>query len=416
MVTIPLLYRKEKVRIAQISCGTEWSGIQPELDKVAELVGAEIFFPEASLEEIELGVEKLGFSPVSHSLRVMLGQAIALENYRDVDGILLLTCFRCAEGSLTRTVLRRYLQGRFNLPIITYSYTERTKAENLLLRLEALANLIRKRPLLEVKRQEGVSLGLDSGSSWTKAVLMEEGEVVGFSALPTTDILDTALKVVEKAVNGAKTRFSVGSDPVGVTGYGRHLLGPKFNAKVAMEEITVCAKGATFLTDQHTGDATIIDIGGNDNKAISTHDGIPYNFTVGGVCAGASGRFLEVAAARLGVSVNELGELALRGNPSNIRMNAYCIVFGIQDIVAALAAGAKKEDVAAAACFSVAEQFFEQQLQEIEVRSPIIEIGGTSLNRGLVRAIEKITHSQVKVPPHSQFAGAVGAAVLASNA
>jgi predicted CoA-substrate-specific enzyme activase len=125
---------------------------------------------------------------------------------------------------------------------------------------------------------------------------------------------------------------------------------------------------------------------------------------------------LEVAAARLGVSVSELGELALRGNPSNIRMNAYCIVFGIQDIVAALAAGAKKEDVAAAACFSVAEQFFEQQLQEIEVRSPIIEIGGTSLNRGLVRAIEKITHSQVKVPPHSQFAGAVGAAVLASNA
>jgi activator of 2-hydroxyglutaryl-CoA dehydratase len=85
---------------------------------VADIVN----YPEASLEDIELGVEKLGFSPASHSLRVMLGQAIALENYRDVDGILLLTCFRCAEGSLTRTVLRRYLQSRFNQTVIR-SYT-----------------------------------------------------------------------------------------------------------------------------------------------------------------------------------------------------------------------------------------------------------------------------------------------------
>jgi putative methanogenesis marker protein 15 len=415
-VTIPLTYGKGKVKIAQISCGTEWSGIQPELNKAAELVGAEIFFPEASLEDIELGVEKLGFSPASHNLRVMLGQALALENYRDVDGIILLTCFRCAEGSLTRTVLRRYLESKFNLPIISYSFTERTKAENLLLRLEALSNIIRRRPLLDVRRQEGISLGIDSGSSWTKAALMEEGEVVGFSALPTTDILDTALKVVEKAVNGVKIRFSLGSDPVGVTGYGRYLLSQKLKARIAMDEITVCAKGATFLTGLFSGDATIIDIGGNDNKAISIHDGIPYNFTVGGICAGASGRFLEVVAARLGVSVSELGELALRGDPNKVRMNAYCIVFGIQDLVAALAAGARKEDVAAAACFSVAEQFFQQQLQEIEVRQPIIEVGGTSLNRGLVKAIEKVVHSQVKVPPYSQFAGAVGAAVLASNA
>jgi activator of 2-hydroxyglutaryl-CoA dehydratase len=176
----------------------------------------------------------------------MLGQAIALENYRDVDGILLLTCFRCAEGSLTRTVLRRYLQSRFNLPIISYSFTERTKAENLLLRLEALSNIIRRRPLLDVRRQEGISLGIDSGSSWTKAVLMEEGEVVGFSALPTTDILDTALKVVEKAVNGVKIRFSLGSNPVGVTGYGRYLLSQKLKARIAMDEITVCAKGPHF--------------------------------------------------------------------------------------------------------------------------------------------------------------------------
>lgn len=406
---------RRKVKVAQISCGTEWSGIQSELDKVAEQLDVELFFPEASIDEVEQGIDKLGFSPVSHSLRVMLGQAVALEYYPDTDGILLLTCFRCAEGSLTRTVVRRYLQRRFKLPIITYSFTESTKAGNLLLRLEALANLIRRRSLLKRTKHEGVSLGIDSGSTWTKCVVMEEGEIIGESALPTTDILATAMKVVDRAVNGSKVRFDIEHSPIGVTGYGRHILKSKFNARLAMEEITISAKGATYLADRQRDDATIIDIGGNDNKAVTTHDGIPYNFTVGGVCAGASGRFLEVAASRMGISVSELGELALRGDPEKVRMNAYCIVFGIQDLVAALAAGVSKADVAAAACSSVAEQFFEQQLQELELRPPVIEIGGTSLNKGLVKFIEKVTRSSVKVPKYSQYAGAVGAAVLASG-
>lgn len=406
----------QKVKIAQISCGTEWSGIQRELDDAAEAVGAEIFFPEASLEEVNMGMEKLAFSPASHSLRVMLGQALALDYYSETDGVLVLTCFRCAEGSLTRTVLRRYLQKHLHVPTIFYSYTERTKAVNLLLRMEALANLIRRQELFKVRTHQGLSLGIDSGSSWTKCVLMEDGQVIGSSALPTTDIVDTAMKVVEKTTdaNGHNSKFMIGADPVGVTGYGRRILCGKLNARVAMDEITIGAKGATYLSNQQTGDATIVDIGGNDNKAITTHDGIPDGFTVGGVCAGASGRFLELAANRMGLGIDELGELALRGDPEKVKMNAYCVVFGIQDIVAALAAGMSKADVAAAACNSVSEQFFEQQLQEIEIRPPLIQVGGTSLNKGLVKALELVTGKRVMVPAYSHYAGAVGAAVLAS--
>ena len=83
---------------------------------------------------------------------------------------------------------------------------------------------------------------------------------------------------------------------MGVTGYGRFLVGKHINAKLIQEEITVNSKGAVFLADAQKGPATVIDIGGMDNKAISVQDGIPGGFTMGGICAGASGRFLELTA------------------------------------------------------------------------------------------------------------------------
>ena len=96
-------------------------------------------------------------------------------------------------------------------------------------------------------------------------------------------------------------------------------------------------------------------------------------------------------------------------------MNSYCSVFGIQDLVTTLGEGKSFEDVAAAACHSVAEQVYEQQLQEIDVRHPIIQVGGTSLNAGLVKAIGEVLGEPPIVPPNSQYIGAVGGALLSSG-
>ena len=138
-------------------------------------------------------------------------------------------------------------------------------------------------------------------------------------------------------------------DGVGVTGYGRLTIGHHMNAALIQEELSVNAKGAVFLAGHQKGEATVLDIGGMDNKVITVNDGIPDNFTMGGICAGASGRFLEMTARRLGVDITELGPLALKGNHNRAQLNSYCIVFGIQDLVTSLAAGAQKADVASAA-------------------------------------------------------------------
>ncbi|RLF09561.1 MAG: methanogenesis marker 15 protein [Thermoprotei archaeon] len=402
------------VRIAQISCGTEYSGVQREIYRAAEITGMQIVFPEVDIDDFKRAEDVIGLSPASLGLKAMLARALAVVEGRvEVDGAIVMTCFRCAEGALVRHTIRSFIHERAGMPVISYSFTERTKAENLLLRFEALVNMVERRSLLARRKHEGLTVGIDSGSTMTKAVVMRDGVVLASHWLPTTEVLASGLKVYEEVL--AKAGVSKGQvEAVGITGYGRFILGKKLHANLMQEEITVCSKGAAYLSNAQEGDATIIDIGGADNKAISIHNGVPYSFTVGGVCAGASGRFLEIAAARLGVDLNTFGELALKGDPRKIIMNAYCVVFGMHDLVTALATGAKKEDVAAAACYSVAEQFFEQQFQEVEAKEPVIQIGGTSLIKGLIRAFQDTLKMKIVVPPYSQFAGAVGAAILSS--
>ena len=145
-----------------------------------------------------------------------------------------------------------------------------------------------------------------------------------------------------------------------------------------------------------------------DNKAIAVMDGIPGSFTMGGICAGASGRFLEQSANRLGVDIADMGQLAAKGNHENVIMNSYCIVFGTQSLINSLSQGKSAEDVASAACYSVAEQVFEQQLQEIEVKKPVIMVGGSSLNIGLVKAMGdllKIRYNRTPVLPVHRSSG-----------
>lgn len=403
------------IKIAQLSCGTEYSSVQSEIEHAAETVGAKMVYPDVDMDKIDKAVQEFGFNPNSPQLKLMIARAIELANKNyDADAIFIATCFRCAEGALVRTELRKFVQEHVRLPVVTYSFTERTKAAQLLTRMEALVTIVERKELLARERQVGLTAGLDSGSSTTKAVIMRDNVIIGKYWLPTADVFSSAETALTNALAEAGVKYEQ-LEGIGTTGYGRFTLGKKFNAKLVQEELTVNSKGAVWLAGKQKGEATIIDIGGMDNKAITVRDGIPDNFTMGGICAGASGRFLEMTAKRLKVEITELGALADQGDHGKVKMNSYCSVFGIQDLVTSLAAGNTLADVASAACHSVAEQIYEQQLQEIEVRHPIIQVGGTSLISGLVTAMEHTLGQRPIVPKDSQYIGAVGAALLASG-
>ncbi len=403
------------IKIAQLSCGTEWSGIQHYLEQAASIVDAKLVYPEVDLEFIQKSSKDFGLDVDSANLKLMIARSMAVaQKVSDADAAFIVTCFRCAEGALCRHEIRRYIQNFSDIPVIMYAFTEHPKTSEIVIRLEALATVVKRKALLARQKQEGLTLGIDSGSSTTKAVVMHNNEIAGIGWRPTHEIGETAQKVIEEALGDAKCKMSQ-MEAIGVTGYGRFIIGKKYKADLVQEELTVNSKGAVFLADRQKGEATVIDIGGLDNKVITLLNGIPDAFTVGGICAGSSGRFLELSAARLGLPILEFGELALNGKADKAILDSYCSIFGIQDLVSKLAEGFNKADVAAAACRSVAEQVFTQQLQEIDLRDPVIEVGGTSLIKGLVQQMKDVLGRDITVPKHSPFAGSVGAALLSSG-
>jgi putative methanogenesis marker protein 15 len=407
---------EEGIRIAQVSCGTIYGNVQQEIEKAAAAVGAEIFVPEIDLDYLKAKVDEFGYDmKTSLGLSVALARGFAVaEGLCDADAVFLAGCHKCPRGAVIRSEIRKIIQEKTRLPIVMYPFSERTKAGELLTRMEALVTIVRRRWILERTVQEGLTAGIDSGSTTTKAAIMQDNEVLGATWSPSRDVIKTAETVFEKALEIADVKRG-DIEALGTTGYGRHPIGEHFKADLVQEELTVNSKAAMYLAGIEKGEAMIIDIGGMDNKIITAYDGIPDNFTMGGICAGASGRFLEMVARRLGVDVVEMGKLALKGDPNRIKTDSYCIVFGIQDLVSALSSGARKEDVAAAACHSVVEQVKEQLLQEIDLRQPAIEVGGTALVEDVPVAMNDVLGFEVIVPQYPQYIGAVGGALLSSS-
>lgn len=407
--------KSDKVKIALVSCGTEYGGVQPAFEEAARKVDAEFIYPEIDVKELDTIGKEFGIEAASGDLRLMMARAKAVANGQTTaDGVFVTTCFRCAEAAIVRNEVRRYIHKNSDIPVISYSFTEQTDAATLFTRFEALTTIAKRKHLLAREVQHGITAGIDSGSTTTKAVVMKDNKIVGYGWVPTIQVVESAEAAYSKALEMAGIdRKDV--QALGTTGYGRYLVGEAYNADLVQEEITVNSKGAVYLAGCQKGPATVIDIGGMDNKAISVEDGIPGMFTMGGICAGASGRFFETVAKRLNVDITELGDLAIQGDQSKVNMNSYCIVFGTQSLVNSLAKGSMPKDVAAAACRSVVDQIFNQQLQEVDVREPVILVGGSSLIKGVPKELSQMLNTKVIVPENSQLIGAVGAALLASG-
>ncbi|MDD1739107.1 MAG: methanogenesis marker 15 protein, partial [Methanothrix sp.] len=230
------------IRIAQLSCGAEYSGIQREIERAAETVGATLVYPEVSLEDI-LNVEStFGVSVSSGDLNMAMARAVRIVQNPDLaDAVIVMTCFRCAEAAIIRSEIRKYIHENSKIPVLSYSFTERTTAETLLTRMEALVTTVKYRGLLAREKQTGLTAGIDSGSTTTKAVVMRDNQVIGTGWNPTTEVLQSA----EDALQAALKMSGVAREElqaIGVTGYGRFLVGKHINAKLIQEEITVNSK------------------------------------------------------------------------------------------------------------------------------------------------------------------------------
>lgn len=409
-----LTYPRASFKVAILGCGLEYSGAFGEIMETIIDVGAEPYIPEYSKEHVRQVERVFGVKPVSGDLKALLAQALSLEDSKvGIKGAVIMTCFRCGEGAFVRSLARAFVIERLKVPVVSSTFTEMTRAHNLRLRIEALYNVVSKRRLYR-RPPKGLALGLDVGSTSTKAVVCDGVEVLGYSWVPSIDLEKDIERVVKESLKMAGASMEQ-LDAMAVTGYGRLKASKLFPQTLIVDDVNSSALGAVLLSNYDN--CLVLDIGGTDNKAIAMRDMRPVSFSLGGICAGASGRFLEVTASRLGVSVDELGDMALKGLTSRkVILNAYCALFGLQDVVALLAKGADRHEVAAAVCRSIAEQVSQQLLGEVGAMKPIVHVGGTSLIKGLSEALREAIGLEVVVPRNSQFAGAVGAAAMALNA
>jgi predicted CoA-substrate-specific enzyme activase len=186
------------------------------------------------------------------------------------------------------------------------------------------------------------------------------------------------------------------------TGYGRARV-PDADKRVT--EITCHARGAEFL---RPGVRTVIDIGGQDSKVIAVREGRASAFQMNDKCAAGTGRFLEMTAIRLGLSIEELEHLA-RGDVCPI--NSMCAVFADSEIVSLLASGVSREAISGGVIAAIAARTAAIAAR-VEVVGPALLTGGLSSLPALRLALEARLNVPVESAPMSRFAGAIGAALL----
>ena len=241
--------------------------------------------------------------------------------------------------------------------------------------------------------------GVDIGSTYTKIVgLDDKGSIIDTQTIPTIinqdDIVRTYLK-------GRPVEMLVS------TGYGRYMLEDALGCPV-ISEIKAHAKGAYYFLPNVQ---TVIDLGGQDSKIIKMGvDGSFTDFKMNDKCAAGTGKFLEIAANRLGMSMEDFAQEGFKAD-KELTISSMCAVFAESEVISLIA----KKESAANICYGVhqaiAERLASMARRFVATSDVIAFTGGGAMNPFLVHQLSKVLERPLTPPSHPQLVGAVGAAL-----
>ncbi|QGG49268.1 acyl-CoA dehydratase activase [Heliorestis convoluta] len=259
--------------------------------------------------------------------------------------------------------------------------------------------------------KDALFLGVDVGSVSTNLVLVDkEGQVHEALYLRTQGRpLETVLKGMKKLAELYQNDQIQG---VGTTGSARNLAAIVVGADVIKNEITAHAVAASTLVP---GVRTILEIGGQDSKLIIMKDGVVTDFSMNTVCAAGTGSFLDQQASRLQIPIEDFGKLAVDAKHP-VRIAGRCSVFAESDMIHKQQMGHSLEDIIGGLCEALVRNFLNNLGKGKKIEPPIVFQGGVAANIGMCKAFEKELGHVVKVPKYHKVMGAVGAALLASEA
>lgn len=251
------------------------------------------------------------------------------------------------------------------------------------------------------------SIGIDIGSTCTKTVVMNEsGEMIemllqptGWSSVDTAEQIRKSLESKGICIDDAK---------IVATGYGRISV-PYADRQVT--EITCHAKGAYYLNENK--DMVVIDIGGQDTKIIKIESGQVKDFIMNDKCSAGTGRFVEIMANTMGLTIDELCELARTG--SGVTISSMCTVFAESEVISLIGRGEDRKNIAYAVVSSIASKV-ASQCSHMDTKNAVVYLtGGLCECEFLKERIEQMIGHELVTNSKARFAGAIGAALIAAS-
>ena len=251
--------------------------------------------------------------------------------------------------------------------------------------------------------------GIDIGSLTGKAVIMKEDEIISSSII---QVKRNPVLTSELVYTDALNKINLTPDDIDYcvgTGYGREKI-PFI--KKSLSEISCHGKGANFL---NKNTHSVIDVGGQDCKVISINsDGELLDFRMNEKCAAGTGRYLEIMAELLGLSLTELVTLSLKSK-SPISISSVCSIYTQSEVLNYISRKIKKHDIAAGINYAMAKRV-QKMTEKISLSPEYTITGGVAKNIGVVKSLESLMNVEFQpLAVDSQLIGALGAAVFAKS-
>ena len=304
------------------------------------------------------------------------------------------------------------IKNHTDLPIlkIESDYTVQSSGQ-LSTRLEAFAESlnIQKETKREKTMGKGYYAGIDSGSTSTDVVILDKDRNITASVIMPTGAgaANGAERALEEALKQAGLERE-DLDAVVTTGYGRTAIS---DGDKSITEITCHARGAHFLDPSVR---TVVDIGGQDSKVIRLNeDGTVKNFVMNDKCAAGTGRFLEMMAKTMEISLDELSKVGL-SYQEDITISSMCTVFAESEVVSLIAQNKPTDDIVHGLNKAVASKT-ASLVKRVGGEEAYMMTGGVAQNKGLVKTLEERLGTSLVISDKSQLCGALGAALFAAD-
>ncbi len=253
-------------------------------------------------------------------------------------------------------------------------------------------------------------LGVDAGSTTTKAVLLDPATrsvVASHYTRTQGDPVAAAracLHALAKEAGNHRVRW------MGTTGSARELVGAWLGTEHVFNEISAQAAGTNHFAPEVD---TIFEIGGQDSKYIRLRNGVPIDYAMNNACSAGTGSFLEESAqGDLGIAVSDISGIALSA-PAPVQFKATCAAFINSDIRLAQQEGHSRENIVAGLVHAIAANYLTKVKGQRPVGDKVFLQGGVALNHALGHAFAQNIGRDVVIPPNPELLGAFGVALLA---